>query len=263
MLRDTRARTPFGFHAARRAALPPPPSSWPSASPSFAVEDDVQDTPPPRRLEDGTWQVDLLSPVYTVDREYRSMTGPWSTRSVAARRRRRVVLGPGLQRGDGRTGRHHARVAGVHVPQQPRLRSDAPPAGVRRLEVAHQPAVHVVAGPARDRVSRRLRHAASRQRAALAHDPGAQPQSDRRVGRRAPPGEHPLREAGRARQADEAAVHERRLRPAAPGRGRTATSASSHPKEEHARSGLPAGAERRPRTSSATRRAGSSRATGW
>ena len=50
-------------------------------SPSFA-EDDVQDTPPPRRLEDGTWQVDLLSPVYTVDREYRSMTGPWSTRSV-------------------------------------------------------------------------------------------------------------------------------------------------------------------------------------
>jgi hypothetical protein len=26
--------------------------------------------------------VDLLSPVYTVDREYRSMTGPWSTRSI-------------------------------------------------------------------------------------------------------------------------------------------------------------------------------------
>lgn len=52
------------------------------ASPSFAVEDDVQETPPPRRLEDGTWQVDLLSPVYLVDREYRSMTGPWSTRSV-------------------------------------------------------------------------------------------------------------------------------------------------------------------------------------
>ena len=36
----------------------------------------------PRRLEDGTWELDVLSPVYLVDREYRSMTGPWSTTSV-------------------------------------------------------------------------------------------------------------------------------------------------------------------------------------
>jgi hypothetical protein len=53
-----------------------------AGAPSRASEDNVEDTLPPRQLEDGTWQVDLLSPVYTVDREYRSMTGPWSTRSV-------------------------------------------------------------------------------------------------------------------------------------------------------------------------------------
>ncbi len=52
------------------------------APPSSAVEDNVEDAPPPRRLEDGSWQVDLLSPVYVVDREYRSMKGPWSTRAV-------------------------------------------------------------------------------------------------------------------------------------------------------------------------------------
>ena len=51
------------------------------AAPAPAA-DDPQDTPPPHRLEDGTWQMDLLSPLYTVDREYRSMTGPWSTRTV-------------------------------------------------------------------------------------------------------------------------------------------------------------------------------------
>src|SRR5687768_13062169 len=43
----------------------------------------ANDVPPePRRLDDGTWEVDVLSPVYTVDREYRSMTGPWNTSSV-------------------------------------------------------------------------------------------------------------------------------------------------------------------------------------
>jgi hypothetical protein len=43
----------------------------------------ASDSPPaPRRLQDGTWEVDILSPIYTVDREYRSMTGPWNTSSV-------------------------------------------------------------------------------------------------------------------------------------------------------------------------------------
>jgi hypothetical protein len=43
----------------------------------------ADDQPPERRrLEDGTWEMDILSPVYTVDREYRSMKGPWSTTSI-------------------------------------------------------------------------------------------------------------------------------------------------------------------------------------
>jgi hypothetical protein len=50
--------------------------------PGRAAEDSVEETPPPRQLPDGSWKVDLVSPLYVVDREYRSMTGPWSTRSV-------------------------------------------------------------------------------------------------------------------------------------------------------------------------------------
>jgi hypothetical protein len=41
-----------------------------------------QEVSSPNRLEDGTWEIDILSPIYTVDREYRSMTGPWNTRSI-------------------------------------------------------------------------------------------------------------------------------------------------------------------------------------
>src|SRR6186713_720006 len=70
---DLARRTATGIAAVLLLAL---------ALPSFAVEDDVADGAQPRRLEDGTWQVDVLSPVYTVDREYKSMTGPWTTRSI-------------------------------------------------------------------------------------------------------------------------------------------------------------------------------------
>jgi hypothetical protein len=58
---------------------------WPAAAaaqPAAAAPQDQQPPPQPRRLEDGTWELEVLSPVYTVDREYRSMTGPWSTTSV-------------------------------------------------------------------------------------------------------------------------------------------------------------------------------------
>jgi len=48
---------------------------------SFALAAD-EPQQEPRRLRDGTFELDVLSPVYTVDREYRSMTGPWNTRSV-------------------------------------------------------------------------------------------------------------------------------------------------------------------------------------
>jgi hypothetical protein len=56
-----------------------------SANAMAATTAPVQSTDPPpvpRQLPDGTWEVELLSPIYTVDREYRSMTGPWSTMSV-------------------------------------------------------------------------------------------------------------------------------------------------------------------------------------
>ena len=232
------------------------------APPSFAVEDDVAGHAAAapargRHLAGGSAVAGLprRSRVPLHDRPLEHALG-------RARPRRRDVLGARLQRGHGWTGRHHSRAAGVHVPQQPRLRSVAPPAGVRRLEVAHHPVVHVVAGPARDRVSRRLRHAAPGQRAALAHHAGAQPQSDRRVGRRASSGEHPLREAVRARQADEAALHQGRLRPAAAGRGerllrRRVTQAGARTVRAACRDRTP------PRTSSPTRREGSSPATGW
>ena len=54
---------------------------WAVAGGALASEDTTE-APPPTRRDDGTWQVELLSPVYVVDREFRSMTGPWSTRSV-------------------------------------------------------------------------------------------------------------------------------------------------------------------------------------
>jgi hypothetical protein len=39
--------------------------------------------PERQKLPDGTWEVDVFSPVYMVDREYKSMTGPWTTTTVA------------------------------------------------------------------------------------------------------------------------------------------------------------------------------------
>jgi len=55
---------------------------WMAAGGVLLAAEDSQEAPPPTRRDDGTWQVELLSPVYVVDREFRSMTGPWSTRSV-------------------------------------------------------------------------------------------------------------------------------------------------------------------------------------
>lgn len=57
------------------------PSSAPT-EPAQASSAPTEPPPGPRQLADGTWELDVLSPVYTVDREYRSMTGPWSTTSV-------------------------------------------------------------------------------------------------------------------------------------------------------------------------------------
>jgi hypothetical protein len=37
----------------------------------------------PRRLDDGSWELDILSPVFTIDRKYRSMEGPFHGQMVA------------------------------------------------------------------------------------------------------------------------------------------------------------------------------------
>ena len=223
-----------------------------------------QETPPPRRLEDGTWQMDLLSPVYPVDREYRSMTGPWSTRigRSSARADELVwVLG------------YSATMAGpdgiTSAPQEYMCHSNLdfdptrPPADVRRHQKSLTSRLFTlsqgqleIAFPEGFGMPLLGNEPLSLTTQVLNLNPTGE------VGRRAPPREHPLREAGGARQADEAALHQGRLRSAAARRaGRLLRRRAAEGR--HARSRAACRGRTRPRTSSPTRRAGSSPATGW
>ena len=175
---------------------------------------------PPRAEAQGRTRV-ILSPVYEIDRKYRSMEGPNSTEKVT------LWDGPetellwitGVRTEMVGGGRGDPAAAGAHVPRQPGLRRGRPPRALRLAEEREHAPTHPLAGTALRPLPGGLRPAHPLQRADLAHHPGPQPQHREPAPARAPPRHRGVRARPRADLSPAAAVQRGDLRHGPAGQG--------------------------------------------